>query len=53
MRQMDMMMMVDLGAKERTQAEWDALFKAAAEGLEVKRVHAQGASGILEVVLRV
>lgn len=52
MRQMDMMMMVGLGAKERTLAEWEALFRAADERLEVKRVHAQGSSGILEVVLR-
>ena len=52
MRQMDMMMMVGLGAKERTEAEWEALFRAADERLVVKRVHAQGASGILEVVLR-
>lgn len=52
MRQMDMMMMVDLGAKERTHVEWEALFKAADKRLEVKRVHAQGGSGILEVVLR-
>ena len=52
MRQMDMMMMVGLGAKERTQAEWETLFKTADERLVVKKVHAQGASGILEVVLR-
>lgn len=52
MRQMDMMMMVGLGAKERTLAEWKALFRAADERLEVKKVHGQAASGILEVVLR-
>lgn len=51
MRQMDMMMMVGLGAKERTYLEWDALFKEADDRFVVK-VHAQGASGILEVVLR-
>lgn len=52
MRQMDMMMMVGLGAKERTHAEWEVLFRTADDRLEVKKVHAQGASGILEVVLR-
>ncbi|KAJ4287147.1 hypothetical protein N0V90_012545 [Kalmusia sp. IMI 367209] len=52
MRQMDMLMMVGLGAKERTYAEWKALFRAADERLEIKKVHGQGASGILEVVLR-
>jgi hypothetical protein len=52
MRQMDMMMLVGLGAQERTQVEWEHLFKQADERLVVKKVHAQGASGILEVVLR-
>ncbi|KAF2804125.1 O-methyltransferase [Mytilinidion resinicola] len=52
MRQMDVMMMVELGAKERTKVEWEALFKAADERLVVKKVHGQGASSIVEVVLR-
>ena len=52
MRQMDVMMMVELGAKERTEVEWQTLFKEADPRLEVKKVHAHGASGILEVVLR-
>jgi len=52
MRRQDIMMLVGLGAKERTRAEWEALFRAADERLELKRVHAQGQSALLEVVLR-
>lgn len=52
MRQLDVLMMVELGAKERTGAEWESLFKEADERFEVKKVHAQGQAGILEVILR-
>jgi len=52
MRRQDIMMLVGLGAKERTRAEWETLFRAADERLELKRVHAQGQSALLEVVLR-
>ncbi|KAG8527710.1 uncharacterized protein KY384_007864 [Bacidia gigantensis] len=51
MHQMDMMMMVELGAKERTQNEWQALFREADERLDVKKVHGSGAAAIVEVVL--
>lgn len=51
MRQMDMLMMVGLGAKERTHTEWQALFSAADERLQVKKIHGQGASALVEVVL--
>ena len=52
MRRQDIMMLVGLGAKERTRAEWETLFRAANERLELKRVHGQGQSALLEVVLR-
>ena len=52
MRRQDIMMLVGLGAKERTRAEWETLFRAADERLELKRVHAAGQSALLEVVLR-
>lgn len=52
MRQMDVMMLVGLGAKERTRAEFETLFKAADERLVVKEVHGEGASALVEVVLR-
>jgi hypothetical protein len=52
MRQMDVMMMVELGALERTQSEWEHLFKRADPRLVVKKIHAQGAAAIIEVVLR-
>ena len=52
MRRQDIMMLVGLGAKERTRAEWETLFRAADERLELKRVHAQGQSALLEVMLR-
>ena len=52
MRRQDIMMLVGLGAKERTRAEWETRFRAADERLELKRVHAQGRSALLEVMLR-
>jgi len=52
MRRQDIMMLVGLGAKERTRAEWEALFKAADERFELKTVHGQGQTALLEVVLR-
>jgi hypothetical protein len=52
MRRQDIMMLVGLGAKERTRAEWEDLFQAADERLELKNVHGQGQSALLEVVLR-
>lgn len=52
MRRQDIMMLVGLGAKERTRAEWEALFREADERLELKTVHGQGQSALLEVVLK-
>jgi hypothetical protein len=51
MRQQDMLMMVGLGAKERTYAEWEALFRAADKRFEVKKVHGDAMSSLVEVVL--
>ena len=52
MRQQDLMMLVGLGAKERTEAEWQSLFSEADSRFVVKKVHASGGAGIVEVVLR-
>lgn len=52
MRLQDIMILVGLGAKERTRAKWEALFQAADEGLELRKIYGQGRSAPLEVVLR-
>ena len=52
MRRQDIMMLVGLGAKERTRAEWESLFQGADRRLELKKVHGHGQSALLEVVLR-
>ncbi|KAL3485019.1 hypothetical protein BJX62DRAFT_243350 [Aspergillus germanicus] len=52
LRQMDMLMMVGLGAKQRSRREFVELLKRADERFVVKRVRAEGSMGLLEVVLR-
>ena len=52
MRRQDIMMLVGLGAKERTRAEWEDLLRAADERLVLKEVHAEFQSALIEVVLR-
>lgn len=51
MRRQDMMMLVGLGAKERTRAEWEALFRVADSRFPLKSIHAAAQSALLEVVL--
>ncbi|KAH8653814.1 S-adenosyl-L-methionine-dependent methyltransferase [Xylariales sp. PMI_506] len=51
MRQADMVMMVSFGAKQRTAAEFEALLKEADARYYVRKVHDQGALGLLEVYL--
>ncbi|KAI0841458.1 O-methyltransferase [Hypoxylon sp. FL0890] len=51
LRQMDMMMFVNFGAKERTKKEFEALLKEADPRYEIHNAHADGAVGLLEVHL--
>ncbi|KAI1413551.1 O-methyltransferase [Hypoxylon sp. FL1857] len=52
LRQMDMLMFVNLGAKQRTTKELEALLKEADPRYEIHNVHAEGTMGLLEVHLR-
>ncbi|KAI3316711.1 S-adenosyl-L-methionine-dependent methyltransferase [Xylariaceae sp. AK1471] len=52
LRQMDMLMMVALGAKQRSRAEFKALLKKADPRYEVINCHAEGQMGLLEVHLK-
>jgi O-methyltransferase domain len=52
MRQADMVMLVSFGAKQRSRAEFEALLKQADGRYELRKVHEQGALGVLEVYLR-
>ncbi|RYP70070.1 hypothetical protein DL771_005687 [Monosporascus sp. 5C6A] len=51
LRQMDILMMIGLGAKQRTRAEFETLLKQADPRYEVKSVFADGALGLLGVCL--
>ncbi|RYP60585.1 hypothetical protein DL770_009961 [Monosporascus sp. CRB-9-2] len=51
LRQIDMIMFVAFGAKQRTEAEFRYLLKQADPRYEVRKVHAEGSQGILEVFL--
>ncbi|OTA58430.1 S-adenosyl-L-methionine-dependent methyltransferase [Hypoxylon sp. EC38] len=50
-RDLDMLMLVGFGSKERTAAEFDALLKAADSRYVIRNVHATGPMGLLEVYL--
>ena len=52
LRQLDILMLVGLGAKQRTKAEFEALLKAADPRYEIVNVHADGPMGLLEVHLK-
>jgi hypothetical protein len=53
LRQVDLCMMVTLGAKQRSEKEWERLFKVVDERLEVRRVCRNPLGvGLIEVVLR-
>ncbi|KAI0887772.1 S-adenosyl-L-methionine-dependent methyltransferase [Annulohypoxylon maeteangense] len=51
-RQIDMIMLIGLGAKQRTKREFEALLKKADARYEILKVHATGPMGLLEVYLR-
>jgi len=53
LRQMDMLMFVVLGAKQRTAKEFEALLKEADARYEIRRVHADGSMGLVEVHLKI
>ncbi|KAI8951102.1 S-adenosyl-L-methionine-dependent methyltransferase [Xylaria longipes] len=50
-RQVDMIMLVNCGAKQRTRAEFDALLKEADSRYEIRNVLDDGSLGLLEVYL--
>ena len=52
LRQIDMIMLVGFGAKQRTTAEFNALLKQADPRYEIRKVHADGPLGLLEVHLQ-
>ncbi|KAI1407921.1 S-adenosyl-L-methionine-dependent methyltransferase [Hypoxylon sp. FL1857] len=52
MRQVDMIMLVGYGSKQRTKAEFEALLKAADPRYEIRNVHDSGALGLLEIYLQ-
>ena len=52
LRQMDVLMFVVLGAKQRSVIEFEALLRSADERYEIKHVHSEGAMGLIEVQLR-
>lgn len=51
-RQVDMIMLVNCGAKQRTKAEFEALLKEADDRYEIRNVFDNGPLGLLEVYLR-
>ncbi|KAB8291228.1 hypothetical protein EYC80_009915 [Monilinia laxa] len=51
-RQVDMVMLVNCGAKQRTKAEFDSLLKEADPRYEIRNVYDNGPLGLLEVYLR-
>ncbi|KAH9904187.1 S-adenosyl-L-methionine-dependent methyltransferase [Xylariomycetidae sp. FL2044] len=52
MRQIDIIVMVALGSKQRTLAEFESLLREADRRYEIRSVHAGGSMGLLEVHLR-
>lgn len=52
LRQMDVLMFVVLGAKQRSVAEFEALLRSADERYEIRHIHSEGAMGLIEVQLR-
>lgn len=51
LRQLDMLMLISLGAKQRTLAEFEELLKQADPRFKIRAVHADGTMGLLEVYL--
>lgn len=53
LRQMDMLMFVVLGAKQRTTKEFQALLKKADPRYEIRQIHADGSMGLVEAYLNI
>lgn len=51
-RQVDMVMLVNCGAKQRTKAEFESLLKKADTRYEIRNVYDNGPLGLLEVYLK-
>ena len=51
-RQVDMVMLVNCGAKQRTKAEFESLLKKADSRYEIRNVYDNGPLGLLEVYLK-
>ena len=51
-RQVDMVMLVNCGAKQRTKAEFESLLKEADPRYEIRNVYDNGPLGLLEVYLQ-
>lgn len=51
-RQVDMVMLVNCGAKQRTKAEFESLLKEADSRYEIRNVYDNGPLGLLEVYLK-
>ncbi|KAI1366776.1 S-adenosyl-L-methionine-dependent methyltransferase [Xylaria arbuscula] len=51
-RQIDMIMLVSFGGRQRTEAEFASLLKEADARYEIRRVHRTGPLGLLEIYLR-
>lgn len=51
-RQVDMVMLVNCGAKQRTEAEFNSLLKQADARYEIRKVFDNGPLGLLEVYLK-
>ena len=51
-RQVDMVMLVNCGAKQRTEAEFESLLKQADPRYEIRNVNMNGPLGLLEVYLK-
>ncbi|KAI1095503.1 S-adenosyl-L-methionine-dependent methyltransferase [Rostrohypoxylon terebratum] len=51
-RQIDMIVLLNCGAKQRTKTEFEALLRQADARYEIRKVHAAGPLGLLEVYLR-
>ncbi|KAI1126738.1 S-adenosyl-L-methionine-dependent methyltransferase [Nemania abortiva] len=51
-RQIDMIMLICFGGKQRTRAEFEALLREADARYEIRRVHAAGPLGLLEIYLK-
>ncbi|ETS86664.1 hypothetical protein PFICI_00492 [Pestalotiopsis fici W106-1] len=51
-RQIDLVMLVGFGAKQRTKAEFETLLKEADARYEIRKLHSTGPLGLLEIYLK-